>query len=129
MDSKPLIPIGSEIQIDKSEIKTDLTQALLNKLPRKINCKVIDYKMTDGSGIGYILVTKEKSKIWIFSNELNEETKLKYDISINEEIGNENIYLDQYIGEFEINGNYKISDLLNPLVLLKWLLYTLKDIF
>ena len=132
MESKSLIPIGSKINIYKSKIKTDLPQALITKLPSKIVAEVIDYKITDGEGIGYVLMTEGKLKIWIFGNELNEETKEKYgikDIFLNEGISSEKTLFSQYVGEFDLNSDYKISYLLNPVNLLKWSLYTLKDIF
>ncbi len=132
MESKSLIPIGTEIIIYKSKIKTNLPQSLITKLPREINAKVIDYKITDGKGIGYVLMTERKLKIWIFSNELNEEMKAKHcmdDTSYNESMYIKDILISQYVGELELNSNYKISYLLNPINLFKWLIYTLKDIF
>ncbi len=128
MKTNSLLPIGSELNIDKSQIKTDLPQTLINKLPQKIIGKIIDYKITDGSGIGYVLMTESNSKIWIFDNELNEETIKMFDISYNKPMYNNDTHINQYIEEFELNGNYKINYLLNPINLVKWLLYTLKDI-
>ena len=132
MESKALIPIGEEINVYKSKIKTDLPQASLNKLPREITAKIIDYKMTDGNGIGYVLMTERKLQIWIFSNELKEETLRKYginDISFNEGRNRGSRLIRQYAGEYELNGNYKISYLINPINIFKWSIYTLKDIF
>ena len=132
MLSKSLIPLGSEIIIFKSNIKTDLQQDLLTKLPMEITAKVIDYKITDGIGIGYVLITKNKLKIWIFSNELNEDSKRKYgisDFSFTQSADRKYTLIDQYAEEFELNSNHKMSYLLNPINLLKWTLYTLKDVF
>ena len=132
MESKFLIPLGSEINVYKSKIKTDLPQALLTKLPSEIIAKVIDYKMTDGNGIGYVLMTESKLKIWIFSNELNDKIKDKYsvdDLSYNENIAKQGTVINQYIGELDLNGDYKISYLINPINFVKWSLYTLKDVF
>ena len=132
MESKALIPIGSEITIYTSKIQTDLPQALLSTLPREITASIIDYKITDANGIGYVLMTQSKLKLWIFSNELNVETKEKYgidDISFDKKMNSNGELISQYIGEFDLTGNYKISFLLNPINLLKWMIYTLKDTF
>ena len=132
MRTKSLIPIGSEINIYKSKIKTDLPQALLTKLPMEITAKVIDYKLTDGKGIGYVLMTANKSKIWIFSDELDEKTKGIFNIDdnpFNDSMNINNTIISNYLGEYELNSDYKISYLLNPINLVKWSLYTLKDIF
>ena len=132
MESKGLIPIGSEITIYKSKIKTVLTQELLTTLPREITASIIDYKITDGKGIGYVLMTDSKLKIWIFSNELNEEIKGKYgidDIYFSESINSNGSLISRYVREVELTSNYKVSYLLNPINLIKWSIYTLKDIF
>ena len=132
MESKSLIPIGSKIEIFKSKIRTNLPQSLLTNLPRQITAEVIDYKITDGKGIGYVLMTESKLKIWIFSNELNEKEKGKYGVedgSFNKSANTKSTFISQYLGEFELNSDYKISYLINPINLLKWSLYTLKDIF
>ena len=131
MESNSLIPIGSEVNIYKSKIKTDLPQSFLNNLPSKITAKVIDYKITDANGIGYVLMTENKLKIWIFSNELNYEIRREYginDLYIKDRFNNKSMLMSQYIKEFELNGNYKISYLLNPINFFKWSLYTFKDI-
>ena len=55
MEVNPLIPIGAKIKVDKSKIENLLPNKLFDKLPQQINGEIIDYKMTDGMGIGYVL--------------------------------------------------------------------------
>ena len=74
----PLIPIGTKIKVDKARIESLLANKLFDDLPQIINGEVIDYKMTDGMGIGYVLMTESNLKIWIFKTELNEQTKREY---------------------------------------------------
>ena len=78
MEVNPLIPIGTKIQVDKSNIENLLPNKLLNELPEIINGQIIDYKMTDGMGIGYVLRTENNQKIWIFNTELNAQTIKEY---------------------------------------------------
>ena len=132
MEIKPLIPIGSKIKVDKSKIENLISNKILDELPRFINGEVIDYKMTDGMGIGYVLITDNNQKIWIFNNELNEQTKREYKIeSSNKPTNLLTIELLSRIDkvEYELNGNRSIKKLANPLNLIKWLIFTLKDIF
>tara|TARA_Y100001970_G_C13663982_1_gene569704 strand:+ start:44 stop:442 length:399 start_codon:yes stop_codon:yes gene_type:complete len=132
MKINPLIPVGTKIEIEKSKIGNVLSKKIFDDLPQTINCKIIDYKMTDGMGIGYILMTENNVKIWIFPSELNEETKIEYKI---EEINNSiDIILKEIkIGiktfDYEINGNRSIKMLANPLNIIGWFVFTLKDIF
>ena len=70
MEVNPLIPIGERIEVDKSKIENLLPNKLLDDLPQMISGEIVDYKMTDGMGIGYVLMTKNDLKIWIFATEL-----------------------------------------------------------
>ena len=132
MKVNPLIPLGSKIKVDKSKIKDELQKKLLDDLPQIINGKVIDYKMTDGMGIGYVLITENNLKIWIFTNELNDQTKKEYQI---EDTNDYTLLLSKDLlslldkVNYEINGNKNIKTLVNPINLTSWLIFTLKDIF
>ena len=132
MKINPLIPVGSRIIVEKSKIENVLPKKILDDLPQMINGEVIDYKMTDGMDIGYVLMTDSNLKIWIFNNELNEQTKREYKIeSSNKPTNLLTIELLSRIDkvEYELNGNRSIKKLANPLNLIKWLIFTLKDIF
>ena len=69
MKSKKLIPIGSKIEIDKSKIKTDLDKRFINNLPQRIDGTIIDYKMTDGGGVGVVVRFNDGTKRWFFEDE------------------------------------------------------------
>ena len=132
MKINPLIPVGTMIKVEKSKIENVLPKKILDDLPQLINGKVIDYKMTDGMDIGYVLMTENNIKIWIFNNELNEQTKREYKIeSSNKPTNLLTIELLSRIDkvEYDLNGNRSIKKLANPFNLIKWLIFTLKDIF
>ena len=132
MKINPLIPLGSKIKVDKSKIKDELQKKLLDDLPQMINGKVIDYKMTDGMGIGYVLITENNLKIWIFNSELNDQTKKEYQIEdINE---SSSLLTKVFISRlekvnYEIDGNRSIKTIASPINIFSWLIFTLKDIF
>ena len=131
MQARPLIPVGSTIKVDKSKIKDFLPRKILENLPQIIKGEVIDYKMTDGMSIGYVLMTEKKLKIWIFKNELNEESKSQYQIYEPNSMANQNnneFFVEKYKIDYELNGNRTIKAITNPFNLIKWLIYTLKDI-
>ena len=131
MEVNPLIPIGTKIQVDKSNIENLLPNKLFDELPEIINGQIIDYKMTDGMGIGYVLRTEDNVKIWIFTTELNLKTKKEYKIDETNKYNKENsdVMLGKYENGFDINGNKSIETLANPINLIKWLVFTLKDNF
>ena len=132
MKISPLIPIGSRIKVDKSKIENLLAEKILDGLPQIINGKVIDYKMTDGMGIGYVLMTDNNLKIWIFNRELNEQTRKEY--KIEDSKTSENITTKEILSQidkvqYDLNGNRSIKQIANPFNLINWFLFTLKDIF
>ena len=132
MKIKPLIPVGSMIKVEKSKIENVLPKKILDELPQIINGEVIDYKMTDGMDIGYVLVTDNNLKIWIFNNELNEQTKKEYEIEDSNR--STNLITKELLSqidkvEYELSGNRSIKKIANPLNLISWLIFTLKDIF
>ena len=132
MKITPLIPIGSVIKIEKAKIENVLPKKILDDLPQKINVEVIDYKMTDGMDIGYVLKTENNLKIWIFNNELNEQTKREYKIESSNKPTNiltKGILSQIDKVEYDLNGNRSIKNLANPFNLISWLIVTLKDIF
>ena len=105
---------------------------LLDDLPQIISGEIVDYKMTDGMGIGYVLMTDNNLKIWIFNTELNEQTKKEYNLEeTNKYYNSQNSYLilGKYKVFYEINGNRDIKTIANPVNLFNWLLLTMKDIF
>ena len=132
MKIQPLIPLGSMIKVEKSEIENVLPKKILDDLPQIIKGEVIDYKMTDGMDIGYVLVTDNNLKIWIFNNELNEQTKKEYEI---EDLNRStNLITKEILSqinkvEYELGGNRSIKKIANPFNLISWLIFTLKDIF
>ena len=132
MKISPLIPIGSRIKVDKSKIEYLLAEKILDDLPQTINGEVIDYKMTDGMDIGYVLMTDNNLKIWIFNRELNEQTRKEYkieDSKTSENITAKEILSQIYKVQYDLNGNRSINKIANPLNLINWLIFTLKDIF
>tara|TARA_Y100001968_G_scaffold7875_1_gene6667 strand:+ start:254 stop:664 length:411 start_codon:yes stop_codon:yes gene_type:complete len=132
MEINPLIPIGTKIKVEKSKIENLLPNKLWDKLPQLINGEIVDYKMTDGKGIGYVLKTEKNIKIWIFNTELNDQTRREYKIESNLESYNQNsnkILLGKYKLTYELNGNRNVKAMANPFNLINWLMFTFKDIF
>ena len=132
MEVNPLIPIGAKIKVDKSKIENLLPNKLFNDLPQMINGEIVDYKMTDGMGIGYVLMTENNLKIWIFNTELNEQTRKEYNLEESNKSynpKNSDLILGKYKVAYEINGNRNIKTIANPINLIDWLIFTMKDIF
>ncbi len=132
MEISPLIPIGTKIKVDKSKIENLVANKLLDTFPQTINGEVVDYKMTDGMGIGYVLMTENRKKIWIFNTELSQNIRREYKL---DDINNyytqtsNNSLLGKNKIAYQLDGNRNIKTTANPINLINWLIFTLKDIF
>ena len=132
MEFNPLIPIGTIINVDKSTIENVIPEKRLDDLPQIITGKIIDYKMTDGMSIGYVLMAENNLKIWIFATELKEQTKREYRIEDTKNYynpKNNDLISGKYTVAYELNGNRNVKTIANPINLIKWIIFTLKDIF
>ena len=132
MKINPLIPVGSRIKVDKSKIEKVLTEKVFDDLPQIINGEVIDYKMTDGMDIGYVLMTENNLKIWIFNSELTEQTRREYkieDSKISATYISKELLSQINKVDYDLDGNRSIIKIANPINLISWLIFTLKDIF
>ena len=132
MEVNPLIPIGAKVKVDKSKIENLLSNKLLDDLPQIVNGEIVDYKMTDGMGIGYVLMTEQNLKIWIFNTELSEQTRKEYMLEETNKYynpQNSDLTLGNYKVTYEINGNRNIKTIANPINLFNWLIFTMKDVF
>ena len=131
MKFNPLIPIGTKIKIDKAKIESLANENFFENLPQMISGEIVDYKMTDGMDIGYVLKIENNQKVWIFSHELDDQTKKEYKINYfkTKTTTNTKDIIGKIKINYEINGNRNIKTLANPINLITWIGYTLKDIF
>tara|TARA_B100000700_G_C14346232_1_gene535056 strand:+ start:237 stop:461 length:225 start_codon:yes stop_codon:yes gene_type:complete len=63
--------IGSNVKIQVDRVKDRIPKALLQKLTKDPRGKVIDYKMTDGTGIGLVIRLSDGTTSWFFDDEIN----------------------------------------------------------
>ena len=62
--------IGSRVQIRLDQVRDRIPSTLLQKLTNNPRGKVLDYKMTDGTGIGLVIELSDGSTSWFFEEEI-----------------------------------------------------------
>ena len=63
--------IGSKIKINLERVRDRIPSYLIDQLSEDPRGTVIDYKMTDGRGIGLVLKLKDGSQNWFFEDEVS----------------------------------------------------------
>ena len=121
--------IGNSVQINLEQSKDRLTKEIIDAINVSSVGKIIDFRITDGKGIGVILQLSNGKEQWFFENEvdlLDENGNLLKKINDNEE--NNNFALN-ILTRLKYENKNKVSELLNPINFLLWLVVSFKDIF
>ena len=69
--SANLTKIGSRVKIDLNKVKDRISSNLIKKISSDPSATVMDYKMTDGGGVGVVVKLADGTKNWFFENEVS----------------------------------------------------------
>jgi hypothetical protein len=121
--------IGNSVQINLELSKDRLAKEIIDAVNVSSVCKIKDFRITDGKGIGVVLQLSNGKEQWFFEDEINlldENGNLIKNI-INTKESN-NLKYDILRGvSFENKNN--VGELLNPINFFLWLVVSIKDIF
>ena len=123
------VKIGSSVKVNLELSKDRLTQETIDAINISSESKISDFRITDGKGIGVVLKLSNGKEQWFFENEieiLDENGNiLKEEINTNE---NTNLIFE-IIKDLNYENNNNISDLVNPINFIVWLIVSVRDIF
>ena len=128
-----LVEIHSDVQVDLSRLDLKrFSKDTLTALQEDPFGKVVDYKMTDGRGIGLVLKFNDGSVNWFFDYEIVKSIENQ----INDLYGNQeedlnsslNLPFIQNIPTPESNVKDYLY-ILNPFNFISWFIYSIKDVF
>ncbi len=121
--------IGNSVQVNLEQSKDRLTKEIIDAINISSVGKILDFRITDGKGIGVILQLSNGKEQWFFEDEidlLDENGKLIKKINVNKE--NNNLAFN-ILESLKYENKNKISELLNPINFFLWLVVSFKDIF
>ena len=121
--------VGNSVQVNIEKSKDRLTKEIIDAINVSSVGKILDFRITDGKGIGVILQLSNGKEQWFFENEvdlLDENGNLLKKINDNEE--NNNFTLN-ILTRLKYENKNKVSELLNPINFFLWLVVSFKDIF
>ena len=121
--------IGTSVQVNIEQSKDRLNQEIIDAINISSKGTISDFRITDGQGIGVILKLSNGKEQWFFENEI-QILDDNGNLIEKEDNSDEN---DNFIISFIENLNYenknKISNLLNPINFMIWLLVSFRDVF
>ena len=121
--------IGNSVQVNLELSKDRLTKETIDAINVSSLCKISDFRITDGKGIGVILQLSNGKEQWFFEHEIDLLDENGNVIKKNnDKKENSNFIFDFFRGLNYENKN-KVSELLNPINFFIWLVVSFKDIF
>ena len=121
--------IGNSVRINLELTNDRLTKEVVDAINVSSVAKIMDFRITDGKGIGVILQLSNGKEQWFFEDEIDllDENgnliKKSYDKKEN------NIFIFNFLRELNYENKKKVSELLNPTNFFIWLVVSFKDIF
>ena len=123
------VKIGSTVQVNLELSKDRLTKEVFETINTSPQATICDFKITDGKGIGVIVKLSNGKEQWFFENEIDILDKNGNIIEKNIENKPKNNLILNSLRNLKYENKNKISDLINPINFMFWLLVSLKDIF
>ena len=121
--------IGDSVQVNLELSKDRLTREFVDAINVSSVAKINDFRITDGKGIGVILQLSNGKEQWFFEDEINLLDENGNVIKkINDKKENSNFIFD-FLRELNFENKNKVSELLNPINFIIWLVVSFKDIF
>ena len=123
------VKIGNYVQVNLELSKDRLTKETIDAINISSTCKISDFRITDGKGIGVVLQLSNEKEQWFFEDEIdlldeNGNVIKKY----NDKKKNSN-FIFKFLKGLNYEHKNKVSELLNPINFFIWLVVSFKDIF
>ena len=129
MEFLDLVKIGSKVKVNIDLSKDRLSTKTVDAINQNSTCKVKDFRLTDGKGVGVVVQLANGENEWFFENEiqlLDENGKI---INRTEKFEKDKFFFTALIENLKYKPKQKPKDLINPLNFASWLIFSFKDIF
>ncbi len=121
--------IGNSVRINLELSKDRLTKEVVDAINVSSVAKIMDFRITDGKGIGVILQLSNGKEQWFFEDEIDLLDEKGNVIKKNNDKKENNIFIFNFLRELNYENKNKVSELINPINFFIWLVVSFKDIF
>ena len=123
------VKIGNYVQVNLELSKDRLTKETIDAINISSTCKISDFRITDGKGIGVILQLSNGKEQWFFEDEIDLLDENGNVIKKNNDKKENNNFIFDFLRGLNYENKNKVSELLNPINFFIWLVVSFKDIF
>ena len=119
---------GNLVQVNLDLSKDRLTKEIIEAINVSSVGKIIDFRITDGKGIGVVLLLSNGKEQWFFEDEIDlfdEDGNL---IKKNQDTKTSDGLIFDILRRLKYENKNKVTELLNPINFFLWLVVSLKDI-
>ena len=120
--------IGDSVQINLELSNDRLTNEVVDAINVSSVAKIIDFRITDGKGIGVILQLSNGKEQWFFEDEIDLLDENGNVIKKNNDKKENSNFIFDFLRGLNYENKNKVSELLNPINFFLWLLVSFKDI-
>jgi len=121
--------IGNSVQINLELAKDRLAKDVVDAINVSSVAKISDFRITDGKGIGVILILSNGKEQWFFEDEIDLLDENGNVIKKNNAKKENTNFIFNFLRGLNYENKNKVSELLNPINFFIWLVVSFKDIF
>ena len=121
--------IGNSVRINLELSKDRLTKEVVDAINVSSVAKIIDFRITDGKGIGVILQLSNGKEQWFFEDEIDLLDENGNVIKKNNDKKENSNFIANFFNGLNYENKNKVNELLNPINFFIWLVVSFKDIF
>ena len=123
------VKIGNSVQVNLQLSKDRLTKETIDAIKVSSLGKISDFRITDGKGIGVILLLSNGKEQWFFEDEIDLLDENGNVIKKNNDKKENNNFIFDFLRGLNYENKNKVRELLNPINFFIWLVASFKDIF
>ena len=123
------VKIGNSVQVNLELSKDRLTKETIDAINVSSLCKISDFRITDGKGIGVVLQLSNGKEQWFFEDEINLLDENGKVIKKNNNKKDNSNFIFDFLRGLNYENKNKVRELLNPINFFIWLVVSFKDIF
>ena len=123
------VKIGNSVQVNLELSKERLTKETIDAINISSLGKISDFRITDGKGIGVVLQLSNGKEQWFFEDEIDLLDENGNVIKKNNEKNENSNLIFDFLRGLNYKNKNKVSELINPINFIIWLVVSFKDIF